>query len=57
MFNGIVAGEHARFGPLMRKYIDLGQVGGEVYDGQWVNVGTVEQLEQLNAPAAMKAAP
>jgi MurNAc alpha-1-phosphate uridylyltransferase len=34
----------------MRKFIDLGQVGGEIYDGQWVNVGTIEQLEELNAP-------
>jgi N-acetyl-alpha-D-muramate 1-phosphate uridylyltransferase len=57
MFDGIKAGEHMRFGPLMRKYIDLGQAGGEIYDGQWVNVGTVEQLEELNAPLAKKAAP
>ncbi|MDB5962922.1 MAG: mannose-phosphate guanylyltransferase [Massilia sp.] len=50
MFAGITPGEHAKFSPLMRKYIDLGQVGGEIYDGQWVNVGTIEQLEELNAP-------
>lgn len=56
MFAGIQPGEHARFGPLMRKFIDLKQVGGEIYDGQWVNVGTIEQLEELNAPLAQKAA-
>jgi MurNAc alpha-1-phosphate uridylyltransferase len=56
MFAGITPGEHARFSPLMRKYIDLGRVGGEIYDGQWVNVGTVGQLEELNAPPARKAA-
>lgn len=50
MFAGIAPGTHAKFGPLMRKFIDLGQVGGEIYDGQWVNVGTIEQLEELNAP-------
>ncbi len=50
MFAGIAPGEHAKFGPLMRKFIELGQVGGEIYDGQWVNVGTIEQLEELNAP-------
>ena len=50
MFAGIAPGEHAKFGPLMRKFIDLRQVGGEIYDGQWVNVGTIEQLEELNAP-------
>ena len=49
MFAGIKPGEHARFGPLIRKYIDLGQVGGEVYEGDWVNVGTIAQLDALNA--------
>jgi len=50
MFDGIAPGEFVKLGPLMRKYIDLGRVGGEVYEGQWVNVGTVAQLEELNAP-------
>jgi NDP-sugar pyrophosphorylase family protein len=44
------AGEVSRLGPLMRKFIDQGRIGGEIYDGQWVNVGTVRQLEELNAP-------
>jgi MurNAc alpha-1-phosphate uridylyltransferase len=34
----------------MRKFIEQGRVGGELYHGQWVNVGTVGQLEELNAP-------
>jgi MurNAc alpha-1-phosphate uridylyltransferase len=55
MFAEITPGQHAKFSPLMRKYIDLGQVGGEIYDGQWVNVGTIEQLEELNAPLARQA--
>ena len=50
MFDGIKAGEFVKFGPLMRKYIDQGRVGGELNEGQWVNVGTVRQLEELNAP-------
>jgi MurNAc alpha-1-phosphate uridylyltransferase len=57
MFEGITPGEFARIGPLMRKYIDQGRVGGEVYDDQWVNVGTIRQLEELNAPLARKAKP
>jgi MurNAc alpha-1-phosphate uridylyltransferase len=57
MFAEITPGEHAKFSPLMRKYIDLKRVGGEIYDGPWVNVGTVAQLEELNAPLAKKAAP
>jgi MurNAc alpha-1-phosphate uridylyltransferase len=50
MIDGIKAGEFLKFAPLMRKFIDQGRVGGEIYDGQWVNVGTVRQLEELNAP-------
>ncbi|WP_426189863.1 N-acetylmuramate alpha-1-phosphate uridylyltransferase MurU [Massilia sp. DWR3-1-1] len=56
MFAQITPGQHAKFSPLMRQYIDLGQVGGEIYDGQWVNVGTIEQLEELNAPLNRRAA-
>jgi MurNAc alpha-1-phosphate uridylyltransferase len=56
MFDGITPGDFVKFGPLMRKYIDLGRVGGEIYEGQWVNVGTVEQLEELNKPL-LRAAP
>jgi MurNAc alpha-1-phosphate uridylyltransferase len=56
MFEGIRAGEFVKFGPLMRKFIDVKRVGGEVYEGPWVNVGTVQQLEELNAPLARKAA-
>jgi len=55
MFDGIKPGDFVKFGPLMRKYIDLGLVGGEIYDGQWVNVGTVQQLDELNAPLAKQA--
>jgi MurNAc alpha-1-phosphate uridylyltransferase len=38
----------------MRKFIDQGRVGGEIYDGEWVNVGTMRQLEELNAPYKAK---
>ena len=55
MFAGIKPGEKARLGTLMRDYADRGLVGGEVYKGEWVNVGTIGQLEELNAPLAKKA--
>jgi len=55
MFDGIARGEVMRIGPLMRKFIDQGRIGGEIYHGPWVNVGTVEQLEELNAPPAKRA--
>jgi len=50
MFDGIEPGQHAGLGKLIRAYADKGQVGGEIYEGEWVNVGTVRQLEELNAP-------
>ncbi|MET0858308.1 MAG: N-acetylmuramate alpha-1-phosphate uridylyltransferase MurU [Telluria sp.] len=56
MFAELTPGQHAKFSPLMRKYIDLGLVGGEIYTGEWVNVGTVAQLDELNAPLANRAA-
>lgn len=54
MFDAIKPGEHARLGPLIRQYAERGQVGGEVYAGDWVNVGTVEQLDELNAPLSKR---
>jgi MurNAc alpha-1-phosphate uridylyltransferase len=34
--------------PLLRAAMDRGQVTGEVYTGQWTDVGTPERLAQLN---------
>ncbi|MES2740915.1 MAG: nucleotidyltransferase family protein [Pseudomonadota bacterium] len=48
MFDAIPRGAHAKLGPLLRQYAARGQVGGEVYPGDWTNVGTVEQLDALN---------
>ena len=56
MFADVAPGAYARFGDLMRKFIDLGRVGGEIYAGPYVNVGTVAQLEELNAPLSKRAA-
>lgn len=33
--------------PLLRQACDFGQVSGEYYQGQWHNVGTIEQLVTL----------
>jgi MurNAc alpha-1-phosphate uridylyltransferase len=48
IFKDIPVGEHAKLGPLLRKIADQGQLGGELYRGQWYNVGTPEQLQELN---------
>jgi MurNAc alpha-1-phosphate uridylyltransferase len=50
MFDAIIPGQRAKLAPILREYADRGQVGGEVYRGDWNNVGTPEQLAQLNAP-------
>ena len=34
--------------PLLRAAMDRGQVTGEVYAGDWTDVGTPERLAQLN---------
>lgn len=50
MFRQIPAGSYAKLGPLLRDLIDQGRIGGELYRGDWHNVGTPEQLAQLNQP-------
>jgi len=56
MFDGIEAGQHAGLGKLLRDYADRGQLGGEVYEGDWNNVGTPQQLDELNAAFGGKRA-
>lgn len=50
IFDAIEAGASAKLAPLLREYAARGQVGGEVYGGDWADVGTALRLEQLNAP-------
>ena len=50
MFDGIEPGQHAQLAPLLRKFADRRQIGGEVYRGDWNNIGTPEQLAELNTP-------
>ena len=50
MFDAITPGEAAKLAPLLRDYAARGQVGGEVWRGDWLDVGTPERLAQLNAP-------
>ncbi|MET3131056.1 MurNAc alpha-1-phosphate uridylyltransferase [Oxalobacteraceae bacterium GrIS 1.11] len=48
MFDAITPGSHAKLAPLLRQHAARGLVGGEVYGGQWTNVGSAEQLAALN---------
>jgi MurNAc alpha-1-phosphate uridylyltransferase len=50
MFDAIAAGTSAKLAPVLREYAARGLVGGDVYRGDWTDVGTAERLAQLNAP-------
>lgn len=49
MFAGIAPGQKAGLGKLLFEFADQGRIGGEIYQDEWVNVGTVQQLEELNS--------
>jgi len=49
MFAAIAPGQKASLGKLLFQFADQGRIGGEMYEDEWVNVGTVRQLEELNA--------
>lgn len=50
MFDSVSPGQPEKLVTLMREYAARGQLGGEVYRGAWTDVGTIERLDQLNAP-------
>lgn len=57
IFDAIIPGQSAKLAPILRAYADRGQIGGEVYRGEWHNVGTPAQLAQLNIPLSERTAP
>lgn len=50
LFDSVAAGSSAKLAPILREHANQHRIGGEVYRGDWTDVGTVERLEQLNAP-------
>ncbi len=46
---GIAAGSKAQLAPLWRAAAERAQVTGELYEGQWSDVGTPERLSALEA--------
>ena len=34
--------------PLLRQHIERGEISGELYQGEWLDIGTLERLDQLN---------
>lgn len=52
MFDSIKPGETAKLVTLFHHYANLGQLGGELIHCAWTNVGTPEQLNELNAASS-----
>lgn len=48
LFADVAAGEPAPLAPLLRKAMTHSQVSGELYRGQWHDIGTPERLKALN---------
>ena len=52
MFDAVTPGSSAKLAPILREFAEQRRIGGELFRGDWTDVGTVERLEQLNAPLA-----
>ena len=48
LFEGVPYGKSA-LAPLLRAAMKEGKVTGELYEGEWLDIGTAERLELLNA--------
>lgn len=48
LFAGVAPGKKA-LAPILRKKSEEDRVSGEVYTGQWVDIGTIERLAQLRS--------
>lgn len=48
LFDGLTPGKQA-LAPLLRAAAAEGQVSGELFHGDWVDIGTAERLQRLNA--------
>jgi len=52
LFEALPRGERIRILPLYRDWISRGWVSGEYYDGGWANIGTPDELKQLDGRLA-----
>lgn len=57
MFDALTPGQSAPIAPILRSYAARGRIGGEVFRGDWTDVGTAERLAQLNAPLTERMPP
>jgi MurNAc alpha-1-phosphate uridylyltransferase len=56
LFAEVASGSKAQLAPLLRAAAERLQVGGELFEGTWLDVGTVERLAALEAYLAAKYA-
>ncbi len=49
LFHGLMRGHPAPLAPLLRQQIAQANISGTHYQGAWVDVGTPQRLQQLNA--------
>jgi MurNAc alpha-1-phosphate uridylyltransferase len=49
LFAGVERGKPAKLAPLLRAAMAENRVGGELHGGRWVDVGTPQRLEELDA--------
>ncbi len=52
LFAELPAGQAARLAPLLRQAMAAGAVRGQRHNGRWVDVGTVQRLQELDASLA-----
>ena len=50
LFDAVTPGTAAKLAPILREFAEQRRIGGELFRGDWTDVGTVERLNQLNAP-------
>lgn len=56
LVNSVAPGTRAPLAPLLRAAADAGRVSGELYEGAWADVGTLERLATLEARLGSAAA-
>ena len=55
LFESLARGVRAPLAPLLRAAIDKGAVTGQLWTGQWIDVGTVERLEEADLALRLAA--
>jgi MurNAc alpha-1-phosphate uridylyltransferase len=57
LFDGVAAGVPLKLFPWAYRFVEAGRVSGEHYRGSWANLGTPEQLAELDRALSTQEAP